>query len=85
MDIKDQVISIIADQAFLTPSDVSMSSTLDSLGIDSMGIVESIFAIEETFDVSVPFNANQPDATGFDISSVASIVAGVERLRAEQA
>ncbi|HDY94470.1 MAG: acyl carrier protein [Sulfitobacter litoralis] len=85
MNIKDQVISIIADQAFLTPSDVSMSSTLDSLGIDSMGIVESIFAIEETFDVSVPFNANQPDATGFDISSVASIVAGVERLRAEQA
>ena len=85
MNIKDQVISIIADQAFLTPSDVSMSSTLDSLGIDSMGIVESIFAIEETFDVSVPFNANQPDATGFDISSVASIVAGVERLSAEQA
>ncbi len=62
-----------------------MNSTLESLGIDSMGIVESIFAIEETFDVSVPFNANQPDATGFDISSVASIVAGVERLRAEQA
>ena len=85
MNIKDRVISIIAYQAFLTPSDVSMSSTLDSLGIDSMGIVESIFAIEETFDVSVPFNANQPDATGFDISSVASIVAGVERLRAEQA
>jgi acyl carrier protein len=85
MNTKDQVISIIADQAFLTPSDVSMNRTLDSLGIDSMGIVESIFAIEETFDVSVPFNANQPDATGFDISSVASIVAGVERLRAEQA
>jgi acyl carrier protein len=80
MNIKDQVISIIADQAFLTPSDVTMNSTLESLGI-----VESIFAIEETFDVSVPFNANQPDATGFDISSVASIVAGVERLRAEQA
>ena len=85
MNIKDQVISIIADQAFLTPSDVTMNSTLERLGIDSMGIVESIFAIEETFDVSVPFNANQPDATGFDISSVASIVAGVERLRAEQA
>ena len=85
MNIKDQVISIIADQAFLTPSDVTMNSTLESLGIDSMGIVESIFAIEETFVVSVPFNANQPDATGFDISSVASIVAGVERLRAEQA
>ena len=63
MNIKDQVISIIADQAFLAPSDVTMNSTLESLGIDSMGIVESIFAIEETFDVSVPFNANQPDTS----------------------
>jgi acyl carrier protein len=84
MSIQDQVIAILADQAVLEPADVSMTSTLEDLGIDSMGVVESIFAIEETFDISVPFNANQPDASDFDISSVASIVAGIERLKAEQ-
>jgi acyl carrier protein len=84
MNVQDQVIAILADQAVLEPADVSMSSTLEDLGIDSMGVVESIFAIEETFDISVPFNANQPDASDFDISSVASIVAGIERLKAEQ-
>lgn len=84
MSIKDQVIAIIAEQAVLEPSDISMSSTLEELGIDSLGLVESIFAIEEAFDISVPFNANEPSASDFDISTVASIVAGVERLKREQ-
>ena len=46
MDIKDRVIKIIAEQAVLEPSDVTMDSTLEDLGIDSLGLVESIFAIE---------------------------------------
>ena len=37
MDIKDRVINIIAEQAVLEPSDVTMVSTLDDLGIDSLG------------------------------------------------
>ena len=82
--IKDQVIAIIAEQAMLEPEDVTMDSTLEDLGIDSLGIVESIFAIEEAFDISVPFNANNPQESDFDISTVASIVTGIERLRAEQ-
>ncbi|MGJ8626447.1 MAG: acyl carrier protein [Sulfitobacter sp.] len=84
MNITDQVIAIIAEQAVLEPEDVSLDSTLESLGIDSMGLVESIFAIEEAFDISVPFNANNPTESDFDISTVASIIAGIKRLKAEQ-
>lgn len=84
MSVKDQVITIIAEQALLEPSDVTMDSTLESLGIDSLGLVESIFAIEEAFDITVPFNANNPTSSDFDISTVASIVSGIERLQAEQ-
>jgi acyl carrier protein len=82
--IRDRVIGIISEQAVLDPSDVTMDSTLEDLGIDSLGLVESIFAIEEEFDISVPFNANEPAASDFDISSVASIIAGIERLVKEQ-
>ena len=82
--VRDRVIRIIAEQAVLEPSDVSMDQTLDDLGIDSLGLVESIFAIEEAFDIQVPFNANEPDKSEFDISSVAAIVAAVERLVADQ-
>ncbi|ASM72369.1 MULTISPECIES: acyl carrier protein [Roseobacteraceae] len=84
MSVKDKVIAIIAEQAVLEPSDVTMDSTLESLGIDSLGLVESIFAIEEEFDISVPFNANDPSESDFDISTVASIVSGIEKLMAEQ-
>ena len=85
MSIRDRVIAIIAEQAVLEPSDVTMDSTLSDLGIDSLGLVESIFAIEEEFDISIPFNANDPEASDFDISTVASIVRGIEELTAQQA
>ncbi|MFD1912921.1 acyl carrier protein [Halodurantibacterium flavum] len=82
--VQDRVIAIIAEQAVLDPADVRMESTLEDLGIDSLGLVESIFAIEEAFDISVPFNANEPSQSDFDISSVAAIVRAVEGLLEDQ-
>jgi acyl carrier protein len=84
MDIGAKVIDIIAEQAILDPGDVTLESTLDSLGIDSMGLVESIFAIEEAFDIQIPFNANDPSDSEFNISSVSSIISGIEKLMAEK-
>ena len=84
MSVKDKVILIIAEQGLLDVADVSLSATLEDLGIDSLGVVESIFAIEEEFNIEVPFNANAPDESEFDISSVATIISAVETLVAEQ-
>ncbi|HBD90600.1 MAG: phosphopantetheine-binding protein [Rhodobacteraceae bacterium GWE1_64_9] len=83
--VKDRVIAILAEQAVMDVSDVRMEDSLEDLGLDSLGLVESIFAIEEAFDISVPFNANAPDQSDFDISSVAAIVAAVEGLVAGRA
>lgn len=85
MTVGDQVVAIIAEQAMLDVADVTGDSTLADLGIDSLGLVESIFAIEEAFDITVPFNANDPDAGDFDISSVAAIIRAVEGLVAAKA
>ena len=82
--VKDKIIEIIAEQALLDPSDITVTQTLDDLGIDSLGLVEAIFAIEEGFDISVPFNANAPGESDFDITSVASIIAAVQKLVDEQ-
>lgn len=83
-DIQTRVTAILAEQAVLEPGDVSPDMSLADLGIDSLGLVESIFAIEEAFDISIPFNANEPEQSDFDISSVAAISAAVEKLVAEQ-
>ena len=64
MTVHDKVIAIIAEQALLDPRDVQADSLLADLGIDSLSLVEAIFAIEEAFDISVPFNANDPDRAG---------------------
>ncbi|CAM5437707.1 phosphopantetheine-binding protein [Frigidibacter albus] len=81
---QDRIIAIIAEQAVLDPEQVQLNSSLEDLGIDSLGLVESIFAIEEAFDITVPFNANDPQQSEFDISSVAAIIRAVESLIAEQ-
>ena len=84
MDVRSKVIEIIAEQAVMDVEDVKPEQSLEDLGIDSLALVESIFAIEEAFDISVPFNANDPNAGEFDISSVGAIVKAVESLVVEQ-
>ena len=79
-DVHDRILAIIAEQAMLDPSEIQPQMTPAELGIDSLGLVESIFAIEEAFDISIPFNANEPSQSDFDISSMGAIVAAVEKL-----
>jgi len=85
ISVEDTVRAIIAEQAGLDLADVTLDSSLESLGVDSLGVVEAIFAIEEAFDVSVPFNANAPQDSGFDLTSVGTIVAAVQGLIDQQA
>lgn len=82
--VQDKVVAIIAEQAVLDVADVKLDMSLDDLGIDSLGLVEAIFAIEEAFDISVPFNANAPEKNDFDISSVSAMVRAVEGLLAQK-
>lgn len=84
-DVRNRIIQIVAEQAMLDPADVKPAMSPQDIGIDSLGLVESIFAIEEEFDISVPFNANEPESSDFDISSLETIIAAVEKLVAEKA
>lgn len=83
--IAQSVTEIIAEQALVDPAEVRLDHTLSDLGLDSLGLVECIFGIEERFGITVPFNANTPEQPGFDISSVGAIIAEVEKLVARQA
>ncbi|MEE2862447.1 MAG: acyl carrier protein [Paracoccus sp. (in: a-proteobacteria)] len=83
--IRERIRAIIAEQAMLEPEQVTDTSSPEDLGIDSLGLVEAIFAIEEAFDISIPFNANEPKKSDFDISNMGTIIAAVERLVADKA
>jgi acyl carrier protein len=87
--IEDRVIAILAEQALLDPSEIRCDASPADLGIDSLGLVEVVFALEEAFDIQIPFNANDPDQTSsarsdFDISTVDSLVRAVKALAASR-
>jgi acyl carrier protein len=78
--VQEKIVEIIAEQAVLDPSEVSVDMTIEELGLDSLGLVEAVFAIEENFEINVPFNANDPAASEFDITSVKSMINAVNVL-----
>ena len=83
-DVAAQVIAIISQQAQLDVKDVHVGSKLEGLGLSSLALVEMIFALEDAFDISVPFNANTPEKPDFDMSSVAAIIAAVDGFIAQK-
>jgi len=89
-EIAERVIGILAVQALVAPSDIGPDATVAGLGLDSLGMVEAIFAIEEAFDIAVPFQpaadaAADGLAGGADLTTVAGIIAAVEGLVAQKA
>ena len=72
--VEEKIIKILATQAQIDFSEVDTDSTLDSLGIDSVAVVEIIFAIEEEFDIMIPYNANETSSYNLDFSKVDSII-----------
>jgi acyl carrier protein len=83
--VSQKIVSLIAEHAMTEPEKVTLDATPDSLGLDSLAMVELVFAIEEAFDISAPFNANDPTGADFDVSNVGKIIEAVKRLIAEQA
>lgn len=79
-EILSRVIAIVAEQAGRPPQELGADTRLEALGLDSIALVEVIFGLEEQFDISIPFNANTPDAEGPDLSTVGAIARAVEGL-----
>ena len=78
--VQDKVIKIIAEQAMLDISAVSIDTLIADIGLDSLGLVEAIFSIEEYFEIDIPFNANDPAASEFDASKIKTIINAIEEL-----
>ena len=78
--IKYKIIKILSEQTLLDPSEIKENLSLEELGVDSLALVEIVCSIEETFNITIPFNANDPTNSTFAISNVSSIISAVENL-----
>lgn len=79
-EARTRILEILAAQALLQVSDLRLDARPDELGLGSLGLVEAIFAMEEAFDITIPFNAQDAAANSFDTSSIGAVVAAVEAL-----
>ena len=83
--LAEKVIRIVAAQARLPVDAVRLEASPQETGLDSLGLVEMVFAIEEEFDIAVPFNTNATGPQDFDISSIGAVVEAVRALVAARA
>ena len=79
-DVSKKLVEIIAEQAMVDPSEIDPDADLDDLGLDSLALVEIVFAIEEAFEVSVPYNANDPSESDFELTSITALTEAVNKL-----
>jgi acyl carrier protein len=79
-DIESGVLAIIAKQARREPATLTRDTHLADLDIQSLDVVEIIFEIEEKFDISIPYNANDPNSAGISFETVGDVTDAVARL-----
>ncbi|MBI1212206.1 MAG: acyl carrier protein [Alphaproteobacteria bacterium] len=82
--LESDVIEIIAKQVNRDPATVKRDDRLADLDIQSLDVAEIIFAIEEKFDIEVPYNANDTSAAGINFDTVGDVADGIAKLVAKK-
>lgn len=59
MEIIDDVRSIIAKSLKMPVEQLTPDKRLDELGVESLDVIEIVFDLEEKFNISIPFQANE--------------------------
>ena len=78
-DIERRVTGLIAGRKKLDPATVTMDSTFDELGVDSLDAADLLFTVEDAFGIVVP------DETAQAMKSVRQIVDDLRQRLAAQA
>jgi acyl carrier protein len=78
-ELIERVRRVIATSKRLPEEKVTIDSTFEELGIDSMDAVEILFALENEFDINIP------DEEVKQVRNVRQMAEGVEKLLAAKA
>tara|TARA_B110001454_G_C12461588_1_gene326404 strand:+ start:300 stop:566 length:267 start_codon:yes stop_codon:yes gene_type:complete len=78
-DIEDKLKSIISEYTEENFDHNSATQNFDDLGVDSLSLVEIIFDIEETFDITIPQD-NDLNELGSSLNCYADVLQLVKDL-----
>jgi acyl carrier protein len=79
--VESDVFDIIAEKSAVERSKLSLDAKLKDLEIESLDVVEIVFAVEEKFDIHVPYNANDQE---LEFDTVGDVVTAVQKLVSEE-
>lgn len=82
MPILEKVKIIVAKQLGRDPSEFNVDTDLAEAGYESLDVIETVFAVEEEFNIDIPFNANSSES--LELRTVGDIVAVVQAMMAKQ-
>lgn len=83
-DVAREVIEVIAKQAKVEPQQVMRETELVDLNLESLDSIELIFALEEKFNIEIPFNANDPNSAGISFETAGDVIDAVVKVVAQQ-
>ncbi len=78
-EIKNKIFDIVAKEARLDRGALTLDTKLSEVKIESLDMVQILFAIEETFEVFVP-----QDDPNFKLSTMREVIEGVKNLIAQK-
>ena len=74
VEIQKKVTELVAEQIGLNSEEILLESSFEELNIDSVGLVELVFSIEEYFEINIPFEELEEQDLKEKFSTVQSLV-----------
>jgi acyl carrier protein len=68
------ISSVLIDKFHIEGTLVQPSATLDQLGLDSLALMEFVFAVEDRFDVRIPEDRLDPRQAGITLARLAELI-----------
>lgn len=78
MSTFEKIQGLLIKKFDLDPADVKADSTLESLGLDSLSVIELLFDLEDEFGIKIPDDANnrvKPNSVGEVVALLDSLLA----------
>ena len=70
----EAISSVLVEKFHLEAASVQPQSTLDQLGLDSLALMEFVFAVEDRFDVRIPEDKLDPRQAGITLEHLAGLL-----------
>jgi acyl carrier protein len=68
------ISTVLAEKFKVDPARIEPATTLEQLGLDSLALMEFVFAVEDRFDVRIPEERLDPRQAGVTLEQLVRLI-----------